>query len=154
MPVYNTDTGAGPGGVDGEVNVQADWNESTSSSDAYIKNKPTIPDISGKQDTIDSGNKDAVKTALGLNNVDNTSDSGKPVSTAQQTAIDAKINTADIKDGLTHTDTDKPGSAKNDKDLKDLIDGKSDQISSPTNGDVVTTDGSGTLVSSGPQLPI
>jgi len=26
-----------------EVNVQADWNESSSSSDAYIKNKPTIP---------------------------------------------------------------------------------------------------------------
>lgn len=26
-----------------EVNVQADWNESDSSSDAFIKNKPTIP---------------------------------------------------------------------------------------------------------------
>lgn len=26
-----------------EVNVQSDWNESSSSSDAYIKNKPTIP---------------------------------------------------------------------------------------------------------------
>ena len=26
-----------------EVNVQADWNEASSSSDAYIKNKPTIP---------------------------------------------------------------------------------------------------------------
>ena len=26
-----------------EVNVQADWNEADSSSDAYIKNKPTIP---------------------------------------------------------------------------------------------------------------
>ena len=26
-----------------EVNVQADWNETNSSSDAYIKNKPTIP---------------------------------------------------------------------------------------------------------------
>lgn len=26
-----------------EVNVQADWNESNSSSDAYIQNKPTIP---------------------------------------------------------------------------------------------------------------
>lgn len=27
-----------------EVNVQADWNESNSSSDAFIKNKPTIPE--------------------------------------------------------------------------------------------------------------
>ena len=28
-----------------EVNVQADWNESNSSSDAYIQNKPSIPTI-------------------------------------------------------------------------------------------------------------
>lgn len=31
------------------------------------------------------------KTSLGLGNVDNTSDANKPVSTAQQTALDAKI---------------------------------------------------------------
>ena len=30
-----------------EVNVQADWNVTDTSSDAYIKNKPTIPSISG-----------------------------------------------------------------------------------------------------------
>ncbi len=29
--------------ADAEANVQADWNESNSSSDAFIKNKPTIP---------------------------------------------------------------------------------------------------------------
>ncbi len=28
-----------------EVNVQADWNETSSSSDAFIKNKPMIPTI-------------------------------------------------------------------------------------------------------------
>lgn len=28
-----------------EVNVQADWNETSSTSDAYIKNKPTIPTV-------------------------------------------------------------------------------------------------------------
>ena len=28
-----------------EVNVQSDWNESSTSSDAYIKNKPTIPTL-------------------------------------------------------------------------------------------------------------
>lgn len=34
-----------------EVNVQANWNESNSSSDAYIQNKPTIPDaVSGTND--------------------------------------------------------------------------------------------------------
>lgn len=33
------------------------------------------------------------KTSLGLENVDNTSDVNKPVSTAQQTALDQKLNT-------------------------------------------------------------
>ena len=33
------------------------------------------------------------KTSLGLENVDNTSDVNKPVSTAQQTALDGKLNT-------------------------------------------------------------
>jgi len=41
-----------------------------------------------------------VKTDLALNNVDNTSDVNKPVSTAQQTAIDAKVADA-INDGTT-----------------------------------------------------
>lgn len=31
-----------------EVNVQANWNETNTSSDAYIQNKPTIPDVSNK----------------------------------------------------------------------------------------------------------
>ena len=40
------------------------------------------------------------KTQLGLSNVDNTSDANKPVSTAQQTAIDAKVTNA-ITNGVT-----------------------------------------------------
>ena len=35
----------------GEVNVQADWKETTSTSDAYIKNKPTVPDTPSKPAT-------------------------------------------------------------------------------------------------------
>jgi hypothetical protein len=41
-----------------------------------------------------------VKTTLSLNNVDNISDASKPVSTAQQTAIDAKVANA-INNGTT-----------------------------------------------------
>lgn len=37
-----------------------------------------------------------VKTVLALSNVDNTSDANKPVSSAQQTALDAKVSTADV----------------------------------------------------------
>lgn len=40
------------------------------------------------------------KSAVGLGNVDNTSDANKPVSTAQQTAIDAKVADS-ITDGVT-----------------------------------------------------
>ena len=35
-----------------EVNVQSDWNVTNTSSDAYILNKPTIPDITGKADKV------------------------------------------------------------------------------------------------------
>ena len=43
-------------------------------------------------------NPSSAKTNLGLNNVDNTSDANKPVSTAQQTAIDLAIT--NLKDGV------------------------------------------------------
>lgn len=36
------------------------------------------------------------KTAVGLANVDNTSDTNKPISTAVQTALDLKVDTADL----------------------------------------------------------
>lgn len=36
------------------------------------------------------------KVDVGLASVDNTSDANKPVSTAQQTALNAKVNTADV----------------------------------------------------------
>jgi hypothetical protein len=47
----------------------------------------------------------ALKTALSLNNVDNTSDANKPVSTATQTALDGK------QDNLTLTTTGTSGAA-------------------------------------------
>ena len=36
--------------VGAEVNVQSDWNETNTSSDAFIKNKPTIPDAQIQSD--------------------------------------------------------------------------------------------------------
>lgn len=38
------------------VQVQADWNETNSSSDAFIKNKPTVPELSWQQVTQGSSN--------------------------------------------------------------------------------------------------
>ena len=62
------------------------------------------------------------KTMVGLGNVDNTSDANKPVSTAQQTALNLKISTADIVNVLTSTATDRPLSAAQGKALKDALD--------------------------------
>ena len=44
-----------------EVNVQADWNETDTSSDAYIKNKPTIPDTISLDDTLSNSSTNAVQ---------------------------------------------------------------------------------------------
>lgn len=129
-----------------EVNVQSNWNESDSTSDAYIQNKPSIYtqseidgllddkqdtltfdttptanstnpvtsegiktyvdtnggkintiSIDGVQQTIDA-NKNVdlpaypTKASLGLDNVDNTSDLNKPISTATQTALNGKLD--------------------------------------------------------------
>lgn len=62
---------------------------------------PTVPGLLSKEPTITAGTisqyyrgdkswQNLDKTAVGLNNVDNTSDSNKPVSSAVQTALNAK----------------------------------------------------------------
>lgn len=55
-----------------EANVQADWNESSSSSDAYIKNKPTIPSTAtevGAIPTSEKGSNNGVATLDGSGKV-------------------------------------------------------------------------------------
>lgn len=96
-----------------EVNVQANWNTSDSTSDSYIQNKPSIPsktsdltndsgfitssDVPVKgvkgdaEATYRSGNVNITKANIGLGNVDNTSDASKPISTATQAALNTKI---------------------------------------------------------------
>ena len=63
-----------------------------------------------------------VKADVGLGNVDNTSDANKPISTATQTALDKKANTADLgtlafKDSLSKTDVGL-GNVTNDAQVK------------------------------------
>ncbi len=43
------------------------------------------------------------KSMVGLGNVDNTSDANKPISTATQTALDAKASTADLNSALLYS---------------------------------------------------
>jgi hypothetical protein len=58
----------------------ADWKELTAAG--------CVVSVAGKTGTVT-----VVKADVGLSNVDNTSDANKPVSTAQQTALNAKENT-------------------------------------------------------------
>ena len=60
----------------------------TSKQDTLVSGT-NIKTIEG-QSLLGSGNIDLAKGDVGLGNVDNTSDANKPVSTAQQTALDAK----------------------------------------------------------------
>lgn len=66
---------------------------------------PTVPGLAGKEPTIAAGTNAQYfrgdkswqtldKSAVGLANVDNTSDANKPVSTATQTALDGKASTS------------------------------------------------------------
>lgn len=64
------------------------------------------------------------KAQIGLDNVDNTSDADKPVSTAQQTALDAKLNNAangGVIDNLTTNSSELALSAAQGIVLQSLI---------------------------------
>jgi hypothetical protein len=73
---------------------------------------PTVPALANKENTIAAGTTSQYwrgdktwqtldKTVVGLGNVDNTADADKPVSTAVQTALNAKENTANKSDVTT-----------------------------------------------------
>jgi hypothetical protein len=100
-----------------EVNVQSNWTETNNSSDAFILNKPTTFPPSSHDHSYEeiydfedgvlnfqsvssvankTGAVTLTKTDVGLSNVDNTSDANKPVSTATQTALNAKVNTSSL----------------------------------------------------------
>lgn len=74
------------------------------------------------ESTYRKGNVNITKANVGLGNVDNTSDANKPISTATQTALNLKANTADLgalatKDSLTNTDVGL-GNVTNDAQVK------------------------------------
>ena len=89
---------------------------------AWRKMFDTVNTTAVGQSVMTASTTAAARTAIALGNVDNTSDANKPVSTAQQTALNLKVNNADIIDNLTTVDATKPLSAKQGKTLKDLVD--------------------------------
>jgi hypothetical protein len=69
----------------------ADWSTFNAKQSALVSGT-NIKTLEG-QSLLGSGNIDLTKSDVGLGNVDNTSDANKPVSTATQTALNAKQDT-------------------------------------------------------------
>ena len=85
------------------ADVQLRWNES---SDVWEftndgANYSTIAPLNSP--TFTGTVSGITKSMVGLGNVDNTSDANKPVSTATQTALDAKASTADLNSALLYS---------------------------------------------------
>lgn len=73
-----------------EVNVQSNWTETNTSSDAYIQNKPTLATVATSGAYTDLTGTPTVDTAL------STSSTNAVQNRAIKTALDAKANTADL----------------------------------------------------------
>lgn len=92
-----------------EVNVQANWNETNSSSDAFIQNKPdlsqyaTTTDLSGKADKVDNA---TAGNLAGLDATGNLTDSGIAASdVATQSDLSGKQDTLVAGDNITINST-------------------------------------------------
>lgn len=99
--------------------LQTQIDEHTANTDVYITTAErtklsgieagaqvnTIFGVKGdSESTYRTGNVNITKANIGLGNVDNTSDADKPVSTAQQTAIDACLDAAKTYTNTKTTD--------------------------------------------------
>lgn len=81
---------AGTTSLNGEADWQVgDWLVSSGTSWGKVDNSDKVSSVAGKTGVVT-----LVKGDVGLGSVDNTSDANKPVSTAQQAALDAKADKA------------------------------------------------------------
>ena len=80
-------------GSAGELDVRIDnYQELEELSDVYINNETVNDFLVRKATRWENTTPANVKTILAINNVDNTSDVNKPISTATQTALDGKVD--------------------------------------------------------------
>lgn len=75
--------------VSGNGYVVGDWAVWNGAAFDKVDNTDAVASVAGR-----TGNVTLTKTDVGLSNVDNTADSAKPISTAQQTALNLKANIA------------------------------------------------------------
>ena len=80
-----------------EVNVQPDWNETTTTSDAYIKNKPTLATVAISGSYDDLNNKPTIPSVDGfIKNISLTTSAGKLyiVGSTSKTGTTTSLNTS------------------------------------------------------------
>lgn len=82
-----------------EVNVQADWNESDSTSDAYIQNKPTIP-------TVNDGTLTIQKNGTTIDTFTANQSSNTTVNVTVPTATSELNNDSDFVSDASYVHTD------------------------------------------------
>ena len=121
-----------------EVNVQADWNVSDSSSDAFIKNKPTIPPAVTVDQTYNSSSTNAqsgTAVAGAISNINQV-----PSSTSGDTG---KVLTVDSQGNPGWANAQAPISAGNGIDIT------SNTVSAKVDGSTITFNANGEMVASG-----
>lgn len=84
--------------------------------------KNTVTGVKGNSESsYRTGNINITKTNIGLGNVDNTSDVNKPVSTAQQAALDKKVNKVTGKSLILDSEIEKLAGLPNNTELTNSI---------------------------------
>lgn len=122
---YVTDVAGTFAGLDFEV---GDWIISNGSVWQKVDNTDAVASVNGKTGVVVLN-----KTDVGLGNVDNTSDANKPVSTAQQEALDLKAS-------IAYVDQEVGEVADDLSDLADVVDGLDTGVSSVSGtGAIVVT---------------
>lgn len=112
----------------------------------------TVTGVKGNSEsTYRTGNINITKANIGLGNVDNTADSAKPVSTAQQSAIDASLasaktyadgkvsglaSTSSVNTSISNHNTSSAAHA----DIRDLITGLTTRLNTLADSDDTTLD--------------
>lgn len=94
--IYFPPTGAEEVGDTFEIRVQ---NTTYNPDDVTPEDEPTPDDVwvaHGHEQSLTSGQKTQARANIGLDQVNNTSDANKPVSTATQAALDLKANLTDV----------------------------------------------------------
>ena len=131
-----------------EVNVQSDWNQTDSSADDFIKNKPTIPTVPTKTSDLTNDGSDGTSTYVEADDLATVATTGsyndlsnKPTIPAAQiqsdwnqtntSAVDYIKNKPNIPTGVTlyNTTGQNTDGAMTQKATTDALDGKQDNLS-------------------------